>query len=242
MFFSDEVGEIFEAFSFLHILLFIFTLIGITLIIVFKAKIREYKYERRIAKGMALFALIWEFSLYAWKIGNGETELLQILPIGLCGFTLFLGIVALYFKKFVLFEIGYFWVWGALASILFPDISYSYDRFRFYQFMIGHMFFFFMYMYMIFVYKWYPTWKSLWKSVITLIIVSVVLAIISNLTNENLMFMLESGGTPLSIFEGYGYAVYLLGVVSLSAGIILLWFTPFLIVEKLHKKQLQQKN
>ena len=60
-----------------------------------------------------------------------------------------------------------------------------------------------MYMYMIFVYKWwYPTWKSFFEKVsITLIIVSVVLAIISNLTNENLMFMLESGGTPLSILK-----------------------------------------
>lgn len=232
MFFSDTVGEVFEAFSFLHILLFIFTIVGITFIIIFRIKIREYKYERRIAKGMALFALVWEFALYAWKISNGETDWLEILPIGLCAFTLYLGIAALFFKKFSLFEIGYFWTWGALASILFPDILYSFDRFRFYQFMIGHLFFFLMYMYMIFVYKWYPTWKSWRKSVITLVIIVIILAVISNLTNENLMFMLESEGTPFSIFEGHGYFVYMLGVVSLSFAIIFVWFIPFLIVHK----------
>lgn len=236
MFFSDTVGEVFEAFSFLHILLFIVTIIGITLIIVFRKKIQAYKYERTIAKGMAVFALLWEFSLYAWKIGNGETALVEILPIGLCGFTLYLGIIALFFKKFGVFEIGYFWFWGALASILFPDIAYSFDRFRFYQFMIGHMFFFFMYMYMIFVYKWYPTWKSWRKSVIALITVVIILIVLSNSLNENLMFMLESEGTPFSIFEGHGYAIYLIGVIALSFAIIFVWFTPFLLFHKIHKK------
>ena len=143
---------------------------------------------------------------------------------------------ALFFKKIGVFEIGYLWTWGALASILFPDIAYSFDRFRFYQFMIGHMFFFFMYMYMLFVYKWYPTWKSWRKSVITLITIVIILIVISNITNENLMYMLDADGTPFSIFEGHGYAVYLIGVISLSFAIVFIWFTPFLIARKYQKK------
>jgi hypothetical integral membrane protein (TIGR02206 family) len=184
---------------------------------------------------MAGFAFLWEIGLYVWKISIGETEWYNLLPIGLCAFTLFLGIVALFFKKYSLFEIGYFWTWGALASVLFPDIIFSYDRYRFYQFMIGHSFFFFMYIYMIFVYQWYPTLKSWRKSVIVLISITIILIVISNITNRNLMFMLESEGTPFSIFEGHGYFLYLAGVISLSFIICTAWYLPFLLFNKKSK-------
>ncbi len=232
MFFSDEVGIVFEAFSLLHILLFILIIAGIILIYLFRKKIRVLKNERKIAMGIAGFAFFWEIGLYVWKIAHGAREWNELLPIGLCAFTLFVGIFALFFKKYSLFEIGYFWTWGALASVLFPDISYSIDRYRFYQYMIGHMSFFFMYIYMIFVYKWYPTWKSWRKSVITLVTITIVLIIISNLTGKNLMFMLESEGSPFSIFEGYGYAVYLAGAISLSFIIVTVWYLPFLFLNK----------
>ncbi len=232
MFFSDEVGIVFEPFSLLHYLLFLFIIIGITLLYIYRKQIRVHKNERRIAKGMALFALVWEFSLYGWKIYNGEIYWSRLLPIGLCGFTLLIGIYSLFFKNKVTFEIGYFWTWGALASVLFPDISYSFDRFRFYQFMIGHMFFFFMYMYMIFIYKWYPTIKSWRKSVITLVIITLILVILSNLTQENLMFMLESEGTPFSAFEGYGYFIYLAGVILTALAMTFVWYIPFYFVQK----------
>lgn len=144
-------------------------------------------------------------------------------------FTLYLGMFSLFFKNKTGFEIGYFWTAGALASVLFPDIAYSYDRFRFYQFMIGHMFFFFMYIYMIFVYQWYPTWKSWRKSVIVLLSITGLMILLSNLTGENLMFMLNADGTPFSIFEGNGYFVYLVGVIGLSFILVTLWYLPFLL-------------
>ena len=235
-FFGDEVGIEFVSFGFAHILLFIGVFIGATLIIVFREQIRNYKYERKIAKIVAVTALVWELGLYTWKIGNGIWEWADALPIGLCAFTLYIAIFALYFKKFKLFAIGYFWTWSAIASVLFPDILFSYDRYRFYQFMLGHINFFLMFVYMIFVYKWYPTWKSWKRSCITLSTIVVILIIASNATNANLMFMLNGDGSPFEMFEGYGYAVYLLGVVSMSFVIILIWMIPFAIYHKRNKK------
>ncbi len=227
MFFSDKVGIAFKPFGILHFSLFILIIAGVLLLYIFREQIRSFRYERRLAKGMALFALFWEFSLYAWHVGNGHYDWAEILPIGLCGFTLYLGMTALFFRKKAVFEIGYFWTWGAIASVLFPDISYSLDRFRFYQFMIGHMFFFIMYMYMIFVYRWVPTWTSWRRSVLALSAVTLILIILSNLTHRNLMFMLNSEGTPLSMFEGHGYALYLLGVIGLSVAVMAVWYIPF---------------
>jgi len=238
MFFSDEVGLVFEPFSFLHYLLFILIILGVFLIYLFRDKIANLKYERQIAKGMAMFSLLWEFALYAWKIGNGMTTWIQILPIGLCAFTLYLGIFSLFFKSRIGFEIGYFWIIGALASVLFPDISYSFDRFRFYQFMIGHMFFFFIYIYMLFVYKWYPTWKSWRRSVIILLGVTGLMIIGSQLTGENLMYMLNGDGTPFTMFEGNGYFLYLLGVISLSFVLMTVWYLPFAIRTIIIKKKI----
>jgi len=64
MFFSDEVGHVFEPFSWLHFLLFAIIIVGSLLIYHFQEEIRNFKHERTIAKAMALFALFWEFSLY----------------------------------------------------------------------------------------------------------------------------------------------------------------------------------
>ena len=235
-FFGDEVGIEFVSFGFAHILLFVFVILGTALIIIFRKQLRNWKHERKAMKIVAATALVWELGLYAWYIFNGTWTWEGSLPIGLCAFTLYIGIFALYFKKFQLFAVGYFWTWGAIASVLFPDILFSYDRYRFYQFMFGHVNFFLMFIYMIFVYKWYPTWDSWKRSCIALISIVFILIIASNATGANLMFMLESDGTPFEIFEGYGYALYLLGVISMSFGIILIWMVPFAIYHKRNKK------
>lgn len=240
MFFSDEVGMVFKPWGFLHYMLFLYVIGGSVLIYLFSERLRQFPHERRVAQSMAALALLLELSLYIWHLGNGHTDWAKILPIGLCGFTLYLGIISLFFKNKTLFEIGYFWTGGAIASVLFPDISHSLDRFRFYQFQLGHMIIFFMYLYMIFVYRWYPTWRSWRKSLGTLIPISVLLIIISNLTQKNLMFMLRSDGTPLEIFEGYGYAIYLLGTISLSIAIITIWYIPFIFVHRSLGKSLNR--
>ncbi len=235
-FFSDEVGIEFSAFNLVHMMMFLLLFVGIVLIYVFREKFRNWEHERKFAKIIAVIAFVWEIALYVWHIANGHNDWEHIVPIGLCAFTLYIGIFSLYFKNYKLFAIGYFWTWGAVASVLFPDILFSVDRFRFYQFMFGHMNFFFMFIYMILVYKWYPTWKDWCKSCITLSIVVVILIIASNTTGYNLMYMLRSDGTPFEIFEGYGYIVYLLGVISLSFIVIFIWFLPFMFYHKIEKK------
>lgn len=227
MFFTDEVGLIFEPFGWLHISLFIIVITGVLLIVYFRKVLRNHPKERTIAIVIASFAFVWEIGLYAWKIGNGLWSWDDGLPLGLCGLTLYVAIFAMYFKKFSLFEIGYYWTWGAIASVLFPDILYSIDRFRFYQFMFGHMFFFFMFVYMIAVYQWYPTWKSWRKSVLTLSLITVILTITSFITDTNLMFMRESEGTPLELFEGGPYIFYFIGVVGLAFIIMTVWQLPW---------------
>lgn len=228
MFFSDVVGVEFEAFGLLHILFFILTLGGSLLIFIKRDWIRNHPKERWIAISLATIALALEIGLYIWTVAHGRWTWDGGIPFfSLCGMTLYLGIAATYTKSYKIFEIGYFWTWGAIASVLFPDIPYSFDRFRFYQFMIGHMMFFFLFLYMIFVYQWRPTWKSFQKSTLVLFVIAVIYTVLSNLTNTNLMFMAESDGTPLSMFEGGAYIWYLIGTVGLSFAVMAVWMVPF---------------
>lgn len=113
-FFSDDVGIVFVELGFLHIALLLFILLGSVLIFRYREQLRNYKYEKRVRYTMASFALLFEFALYAWKIGNGIWTWEDGLPIGVCGIALFLVIIAMYSKKFILFEIGFFWSFGGV--------------------------------------------------------------------------------------------------------------------------------
>lgn len=242
MFFSDQVGKEFQTFGLLHIFIFIVVIVCIVLIVLFRKRIGNYKHERIMAKAFAVVALLWEFSLYGWKIANGESDLSLILPIGLCAFTLFIGLYGMFFKSKTAFIIGYFWTWSAFAALLFPDIGYSYDRFRFYQYMFGHIGFLLMFVYMMFVYEWYPNFNAFKLSIYTLTVITFILTILSNLTNKNLMYTLSGDGSPFEMFESFGYPLYLTGVVLTTILFMFIWYIPFIIYHKRTKQIEKQKT
>lgn len=240
MFFSDVAGVEFQPFGFLHILFMILVILGSVLIYIYRDWLRNHPKERWIAVSLVLFGLFWELALYVWKIAHSDWTWYGGIPFfSLCGMTLYVGMAALLFKNFRLFEIGYFWTWGAIASVLFPDILHSYDRFRFYQFMFGHMAFFYMFIYMIFIYRWRVTWKSFQLSTTTLFVIAILYTAMSNLTGENLMFMLRSDGTPLSMFEGGPYIFYVIGTIVLSFVVMAVWMVPFHVTSKQTKSVVQ---
>ncbi len=234
-FFSDVTGLELAEFGLLHISLILLIILGSVLIYIYRDKLRNYKHEKRVRYTMASFALLFEFSLYAWKIGNGIWTWEDGLPIGVCGLTLYLAIIAMYTKKFNIFEIGIFWSFGAVASVMFPDTPYSVDRFRFYQYMFGHMFFFFMYIYMLFVLEFVPTFKSFKKSYIVMFITAVTLLAVNSILNTNFFYLVESDETPFEIFEGNGQALYLIGIYIAVSLLMSIWYLPFYVYNKKHK-------
>jgi len=84
-FFSDVTGLELAEFGLLHISLILLIILGSVLIYIYRDKLRNYKHEKRVRYTMASFALLFEFSLYAWKIGNGIWTWEDGLPIGVCG-------------------------------------------------------------------------------------------------------------------------------------------------------------
>lgn len=237
MFFSHEVGKTFVEFGLGHILTIIFSLVGLVVIYIYRKQIKQFKYEKQLRWSIAIFALLWELGLYLFIVTSPEGWDWGLnIPFGsLCGITLYVGIVIMLTKNYKLYEIGYFWTFGAIASLLFPDILYYFDRYRFYQFMLGHALFFYMFAYMLFVHNFIPKIKSYYKSVITLFVIVVVYFGINKLFDVNFLFLEESEGTPFEMFEGGGQFLYLVGVVTLAAVVMYAWYGIARLYKKLSK-------
>jgi len=226
-FFSNSVGIPLKPFDAYHLLSLGLIVLTVFLIYQNKDKLRTWKHEKTFRYSLGVFSILWEIALHLWQYGNGMWTWADSAPIGLCFFSLAMGIYVMFTKSFRVFEIGYFWAIGGVASILFPDIAYGPDRFRFYQYVLGHLGFFTMFMYMLFVHNYHPTAQSLKRSIIYLsAIVFVFVLPVNWLTGANFLFVIRADGTPFEIFEGYGYPLYLSGVVCLSLIVMYLWYIP----------------
>jgi len=232
-FFSSTVGKTFEPFGIYHLVILLITVLAIWLLYRYRLKIRVSPHEKTFRYSLAFIGIFFELSLHLWQLLNGIWTYQDSFPLALCFISLVMGIIVMFTKSYKVFEIGYFWAIGAVASILFPDITYGPDRFRFYQFLFSHMNFFLMFMYMVFVHQYYPTIKSFKKSIIFLtILVFLFVLPIDYFTNANFLFLMNSSGTPYEIFDGYGHFIYLLGIVALSILVEIIWFLPIYLLSK----------
>lgn len=238
-FFGSTQGIEFVEFGFVHFLLLFLIVLGSFLIFKFRKQLRAFKYEKQVRYTAATVAILWEIALYVWVSVNLGWDWAHNPPfLSLCGLALILAIYSIFTKSFSVFEVGYFWAIGGLVSVLFPDITYSVDRFRFYQFMFGHMLFFYMYMYLLFVHDFIPTFKSYLKSAAILFVYCMIMLIPNAFWGTNALFLKESEGTPFEVFEGGPYIVYLVSVVVSAAVILYLWY----LLVRLYEKKVYNKS
>ena len=237
MFFSHEVGREFVEFGFGHIMTFVITILGLVFLYIYRKQLKEFKYEKHLRWGIAIFAFVWEIGLYIFRLTESPVPPWNdVVPFGsLCGITLFVAIAILLTKSYKLYEIGYFWTFGAIASLLFPDIPYSFDRYRFYQFMIGHALFFYMFAYMMFVHNFIPTIKSYGKSVLTLFIITMTYIGVNALLDVNFLFLSEADGTPFELFEFGSDVLYIALVILTAAFFMFVWYGIARLYKKLSK-------
>ncbi len=243
MFFSDEPGILFVEFGIWHIIPLVLITLGVILIYIFRDQLKNYKYEKWIRYSMGVFGIIMELSLHIWKAMNGGWHFPQDMPIGLCAFSLFLGIYVMFTKSWKVFEIAYFWSIGGLVSVLFPDVPYGPDRFRYYQFLLSHMIFFWMFMYMMFVHRYVPTNKSFKKSFVLLTIVVIFVIIPINFWwGANYMYLREPGETPFLMFANDNYLIYATQCILFAMVVMAAWYSPIFIYNRITCKKNKRAN
>lgn len=234
-FFSHTIGIEFNEWGIYHLIPLLIIIVGVFLIFYYRKEIKESKNEKYFRYALGSLGIIAEITLQIWKASEGNYTL-NDLPVGVCAFSMFMSIYIMFTKNFKVFEIAYFWAIGGVVSILFPDILYGPDRFRYYQYVIGHVSFFFMIMYMLFVHDYIPTFNSFKKSFLLLLAVVLLFIIpFNNIFDTNFMYLLEPGDTPFELFWGKGYFLYLIGSIVLSAIVIYVWYLPIIVYTKYKK-------
>jgi hypothetical integral membrane protein (TIGR02206 family) len=237
MFFSNKIGIDLVFMGPWHLLQIAITAIVIFLIVYFKEDIRKSKYERFFRYSLAFFMISLEVGYHIWQAVNGTWTLIHNLPFDLCTITMYLAAITIVTKNRTLFNISFFWAFGGILSVLFPEIPYGPDRYRYFHFFLIHMTFIWAFIYMIFVYDYRPTLKQFFISCGLLFIISVGFMLpFDLLVKENFMFMVNPGGTPLYLIHSYGAFIYTVGVIGIMLIIALSWYLPIYIYLRKTKK------
>ncbi|MFA5006301.1 MAG: TIGR02206 family membrane protein [Candidatus Izemoplasmatales bacterium] len=229
-FFSATTGIPFEAFGIYHLIVLAIVAVSVLGLYLARERLRRSPRERIFRIVLGCVGIASEVSLHLWQIMNGIWTFADSAPIAVCFFSLALGVFVMFTKSRPVFEIAYFWAIGGVASILFPDIPYGPDRFRFYEYLIGHLSFFLMFMYMLFVHGYRPTLRSFAKSALILLGITLfVVYPIDLLTGANFLFLLDPAGTPFELLLPLtGEAFYIPGVILTAAIVMGLWGLPAL--------------
>ena len=242
-FFGQGDAVEFEHFSLAHFLPIIIMIGIITLVIIFRNKIKNFKHESAIRLTMAFIMIICEMS-YFWRLTNVASlnpTPVDHLPITLCGWAMIFSSYLVVTKNQTLFDIAYFWVLaGSIFALITPTvITYcGPTRFRYYQFWVEHTFGFISIFYMIFVHGMRPNVKSVIKSLSGLIILATIaIGVNAMIPGANYLYVAGPETTKSILdFLPKNYAVRLTLMFFIVCAMFFLCYLPWMIKDIKSKK------
>jgi hypothetical integral membrane protein (TIGR02206 family) len=236
---SNYSDEPFKLFSPLHsVMLGSICTIGL-LIFLFRNNLREKKINRLFRFGLASFMVLLELSVQTWIIAAGEWSITTSLPLHLCNISLFLSIVMLVSKSYLIYEVTYFWgLGGAVQALLTPDLAgFVLPDFIIYQFFLSHGAIVFACLFMIFAEKYRPAHSSVWKTFIMTNIYAAVIAVFNLATGSNYLYICHKPSSP-SLLDFLGpWPWYVLSLEFVLIFMCYLYFSPFYIYDLLKARQ-----
>ena len=240
-FFGRSEDESFRMFHLEHIIPLVLLAVAIFLVIMFKDKLRNNKYEKQFRVGFASLMLVSEMS-YFWRLlYTQHGNIRDHLPITICGIATVLCAIALLSETRTLFDISYFWVLGtSIFALVMPTVitNHGPKYYRYYQFWFQHSSIFIAMFYMIFVFKWRPFPKSLLKSTIALVALTTLAVVTnSNIEGANYLFIanVDEGNALLNALPE-SIAVKVIVVTGVTCFTFFLAYLPWLIKDIKAKK------
>lgn len=246
-FFGAGENVEFENFSLAHFIPLILLGLIIFLIIKYKDKLANLKFEKNICLTLAFIAIITEMS-YFWRLIGIEdlnANPVDHLPITVCGWTVIFCSFLAATKNQTLYDISYFWLFsGTIFALIMPTvITYTGPtRFRYYQFWLEHSIGYIIIFYMTFVHKMRPTFKSLIKSYVALFILAVVAYFANRVIGPgaNYLYMAKPEDTP-SILDILPKVFWLRALIMACAVTVLyaVSYLPWYLKDRKQKKELK---
>lgn len=140
-FFTEINGTSFILFGPIHMLVTIITIVTGILIFAYREKLKTFKYKENIRYILAsiMFANMTIYYLSLIVLGNYDWRI--NLPLHFCFITGYTFMYALVTGNKKLYKVVYFFTFvGPIPAMIWPDLTQSYDRFIFWQFIISHHF------------------------------------------------------------------------------------------------------
>lgn len=188
----------------------------------------------RILRGAAILLPLVEITRIIWVFCAGDTQLVKLLPLHLCGMQIFYIPLAVFTKSLALKEfVCSTSLLGGIAAILSPSgiaETYPFFHFQTLQSITLHMILIFVPLVMIYCQGFHPNIRNMPKVMCFLTATAVPAAVVDYFWGENYMFLLEPPlGTPLvDIFEKYGHGFYLIVLFLMMCLAIFLTYLPSL--------------
>jgi hypothetical integral membrane protein (TIGR02206 family) len=185
---------------------------------------------RALGIGIGVFMIVEEFYDRGYHYFVVGDRLAEVLPLHLCGASVFLVAFTLIFPRYAVYEVVYFWgLGGAAMAILTPDIQFAFPHLLYITYFVSHALIVIGVLYVTVHYHFRPTLRSFWK---TLIISNVYMAVVyplDYLLDANYLFLREKpAGLNLLDFMG-PWPWYIVGMEVVGIPIFFLLYVPYLV-------------
>ena len=216
----------FESFSTEHI---VATLATFALVVIAIALARGIPPagQRLFGKVFAVTLVVYRISESFWRMGNGE-RWFEVMPLHLCGLSLFLTAWMLWSASDRAFQVAYFWVMvGSVLSLVTPDLQFGFPTGAFFSFYVAHAVPIFAVGYALFIYKLRPRARSILLALVAVWAVAAVAAVWNLTFDTNYMFLSRKpyGTTPFDWFGPWPW--YLVTVNFVGLALFALAYLPF---------------
>lgn len=214
MFFFDESLETFEMFSTSHLLAVLFWIAAITVMVVFRRRIREIpRLDRFIRLFLAIAMLIMQLIYYVWVFWRGDASL-ELLPFGLCHLSMYMTAFTLLTQSRIVYKIVFPWaIIGALLSLAIADMTFEFPHFRYIHYFGLHGMFLFGVIYLAVVRGFDITYRSLWLSGLILLGLAVPVFFFNRAFGTNHLFLSRLPG-PAAVVQDFLGAWWHVGYVG----------------------------
>lgn len=188
---TDELRS-FDLFKLPHLTalaIFVVLCLGI---VIWKEKLQDPKTDKIFRTIMFVILALQQLLYYIWSLGAGM-PVVNILPLHICGFSIFLCLTVLVNQNTKFFSVIYFFAFsGTLQAILTPSMGgYNFPHFRFFQFFAGHMLIITVALYFKIVKEYQIKFPSLLQAFAVLNILAAAAFSVNILFDTNYMFLLH---------------------------------------------------
>ncbi len=222
----------FEKFSLTHIITVIICILFFIVFFKYSTKLKNWKHEKIVRYCIVAFMLLSNITIYLYIYDN-HLPWYMYLPEATCGWSIYFGSIALLTKNRFFTVLSFFWGYGAVFSLLGPNILEGPNRYNFYQFFLRHILIVLTGFYMIRIldFKLFKKdWKLYFFVTLSMAIAGGILSFsVNNPDQLNLFFIMKPGinGTPLSWIYNKSHLAYIIVWLTFASFIGYIYGLPF---------------